>query len=393
VILAAASDSVAVVLVEIGAVAVGLSVLARAARWFGITPIPLYLLAGLAMGRGGAVDLDFSEGFIGLAAEIGVLLLLLTLGLEYSSDELRSGLRSAGRSGLVDAILNFSPGFVAGLLLGWGPTTAALLGGVTWISSSGVISKVLSDFDRLGNRETPAVLNLLVIEDLAMAIYPPVVAAIIAGTALLATVLTVTGAVLVVALILAIALRWGGAISEVISSESDEALVLAIFGLTLLVGGLAQQVDVSAAIGAFLVGLALSGSVQERAGVLILPLRDLFAATFFFFFSFQLDPAEVLSALGPAALLALVATATKVATGWWMCSTLGRRARLRAGLTLVARGEFSIVIASLGIAASDGEALTALAAAFVLLTAVIGPVLAKYADRIPLPARPAAAVG
>ena len=392
-ILAAASDSVAVVLVEIGAVAVGLSVLARAARWFGITPIPLYLLAGLAMGRGGAVDLDFSEGFIGLAAEIGVLLLLLTLGLEYSSDELRSGLRSAGRSGLVDAILNFSPGFVAGLLLGWGPTTAALLGGVTWISSSGVISKVLSDFDRLGNRETPAVLNLLVIEDLAMAIYPPVVAAIIAGTALLATVLTVTGAVLVVALILAIALRWGGAISEVISSESDEALVLAIFGLTLLVGGLAQQVDVSAAIGAFLVGLALSGSVQERAGVLILPLRDLFAATFFFFFSFQLDPAEVLSALGPAALLALVATATKVATGWWMCSTLGRRARLRAGLTLVARGEFSIVIASLGIAASDGEALTALAAAFVLLTAVIGPVLAKYADRIPLPARPAAVGG
>jgi CPA2 family monovalent cation:H+ antiporter-2 len=391
VIFAVASDSVAVILVEIGAVALGLSVLARAARWFGITPIPLYLLAGLAMGRGGAVALDFSEGFISLAAEIGVLLLLLTLGLEYSSDELRSGLRSAGRSGLVDATLNFSPGFVAGLLLGWGPTTAALLGGVTWISSSGVISKVLSDFDRLGNRETPAVLNLLVIEDLAMAIYLPVVAAVIAGTALLATVLTVTGAVLVVALILAIALRWGGAISEVISSESDEALVLAIFGLTLLVGGLAQQVDVSAAIGAFLVGLALSGSVQERAGVLILPLRDLFAATFFFFFSFQLDPAEVLSALGPAALLALVATATKLATGWWMCSTLGRRARLRAGLTLVARGEFSIIIASLGIAASDGEALTALAAAFVLLTAVVGPVLAKYADRIPLPARPTAA--
>ncbi len=244
------------------------------------------------------MDLDFSEGFIGLAAEIGVLLLLLSLGLEYNSAELRNGLSSAGRSGLIDGALNFSPGFLAGLVLGWGPTTAALLGGVTWISSSGVISKVLTDFDRLGNRETPAVLNLLVIEDLAMAVYLPVVAAVIAGTALMATMLTVGGAVLVVALILAVALRWGGPISELIASESDEALVLAVFGITLLVAGLAQQVDVSAAVGAFLVGLALSGTVQERAGALVLPLRDLFAATFFFFFSFQLDPAEVFSASG-----------------------------------------------------------------------------------------------
>lgn len=386
-LLAAVDPVAARIFVEVGAVALGLSLLARLAGRLGITPIPFYLLAGLAVGRGSAVELDFSEGFIGLGAEIGVLLLLLTLGLEYTAEELRAGLRGAAVPGTIDAALNFVPGFVAGLLLGWGPVTASILGGVTWISSSGVVSKVLSDLDRLGNRETPAVLNLLVIEDLAMAVYLPIIAAVLAGTALLATVLTVTGALAVVALILVAALRWGHRISEVIYAESDEALLLAIFGLTLLVAGLAQQVEVSAAIGAFLVGLALSGTVQLRAGPLVHPLRDLFAATFFFFFSFQLDPADVLRALGPATALVIVAIGTKMLTGWWICKRLGTRARLRAGATLVARGEFSIVIATIGAEAVGGADLTALAAAFVLLSAIAGPLLAKFADRVPIARR------
>jgi monovalent cation:H+ antiporter-2, CPA2 family len=390
-VLAAVAPSTALIFIEVGAIALGLSLLARLAGRLGITPIPFYLLAGLTVGRGGAVQLDLSESFIGLGAEIGVLLLLLTLGLEYTADELGSGLKTGLLAGAVDAALNFAPGFLLGLILGWGPVTAALLGGVTWISSSGVVSKVLTDFDRLGNRETPAVLNLLVMEDLAMAIYLPVIAAVLAGTALLATVITVGGALVVVALILVVALRWGHGISALMSADSDEALLLGIFGLTLLVAGLAQQVEVSSAIGAFLVGLAVSGPVQLRAGPLIHPLRDLFAATFFFFFSFQLDPGDVLSAMGPAIGLAAVGTATKVATGWWICSRLGPKARLRAGMTLVARGEFSIVIATLGAGAAAGAELTSLAAAFVLVTAVVGPVLAKYADRLPVTRPPALA--
>lgn len=385
-LVAATSGDAALVFIELGAVALALSVLARVASRLGITAIPFYLLAGLAVGEGGIAPLDISADFIGLTAEIGVLLLLLTLGLEYTGDELRQGLRTGAVPGLVDVALNFSPGFLAGVLLGWGTTAALLLGGVCWISSSGVVAKVLHDLDRLGNRETPAVLNLLVIEDLAMAAYLPVVAALVAGRTFGATATTVVIALVGVTVILGVALRWGDRLSSLLAPGTDEALLLAVFGLTLLVSGLAQQVEVSAAIGAFLVGLALSGPVQARAGALIHPLRDLFAATFFLFFSFQIRPSSLLGALLPAVLLVAVGTAGKLATGWVAGRSLGvgPRARLRAGSALIARGEFSIVIASLGATIAHGEDLGALAAAFVLLSAIVGPVIAKYADALPL---------
>ena len=162
-VLAAAGGDVALAFVEIGAVALALALLSRLAGRLGITAIPLYLLAGLAVGDGGVATLDVSEDFISLAAQIGVLLLLFTLGLEYTGDELQNGLKTGAVPGLVDAVANFTPGLGLGLLLGWETTAAILLGGVTWISSSGVISKVLGDLRRLGNRETPSILNLLVI--------------------------------------------------------------------------------------------------------------------------------------------------------------------------------------------------------------------------------------
>jgi monovalent cation:H+ antiporter-2, CPA2 family len=136
---------------------------------------------------------------------------------------------------------------------------------------------------------------------------------------------------------------------------------------------------VSAAIGAFLVGLALSGPVQARAGALIGPLRDLFAAIFFVFFSFQIRPADVFGALLPAAVLAVVACAGKVLTGWIAAGRagIGRAGRLRAGTALIPRGEFSIVIASLGIGLAHGHELGALAADVVLITAIAGPIAAR----------------
>ncbi len=385
-LLGAAAPDASLAFIEIGAVVVVLAVLARLAGRLGITAIPLFLLAGLAVGRGGVAPLDVSEEFLSLAGEIGVLLLLLMLGLEYTADELRQGLRSGGAPGAVDAAANFTPGFVAGLLLGWGPTMALLLGGVTWVSSSGVVAKVLDDLDRLGNRETPAILNLLVIEDLAMAAYLPVVAALVAGQALTATVVTVSVALVAVALALTMALRWGHRLSSLLAPGSDEALLLGVFGLTLLVGGLAHRVQVSGAIGAFLIGLALSGPTQARVGPMIAPLRDLFAATFFVFFSFQIVPGSLVPVLLPASALALVSVAGKMVSGWVSARPLGigPRGRLRAGAALIAHGEFSIVIASLGAGTEHGPELGALAAAYVLLTALIGPLAAKYADRLPL---------
>jgi len=388
-LIAAGTDEAALAFVEIGALILALALLSRFAGRFGIPAIPLYLIAGLAMGEGGLIQLDVSVEFLEIAAEIGVLLLLFALGLEYSDAELRSGLRSGLAPGVVDMLLNALPGVALGLLLGWDPITAVLLGGVTWISSSGVVSKVLSDLGRLGNRETPAVLNILVMEDLAMAIYLPVVAALIVGGSLTSTITSVLVALAAVTVILLAALRYGRHMSGLVAGGSDEAFLLTVFGITLLVAGFAQQVEVSGAIGAFLVGLALSGRAERRASQLISPLRDLFAATFFLFFSFQIDPADLIAAAIPAIALFAVTALTKVATGWYAAGRVGAapKGRLRAGSVLIARGEFSIVIAALGSGLVDGPDLGALAAGYVLLSAMVGPIVAKFADRIPLPTR------
>ncbi len=381
-ILAATSEQVALVFIELGATFVGLALLARLAHCLGISPIPFYLVAGLAFGDGGVVPLDLSEEFIELGAEIGVLLLLFMLGLEYTAAELTDSLKTQATSGLIDLVLNFTPGLLMGLALGWSLSAAVLLGGVTYISSSGVISKVLADLDRFGNRETPVVLGILVIEDLVMAVYLPLVAVAFLGGA--GGVLSLVTALAVVAVVLAVALRFGSSLTRLIDTRSAEGLLLTVFGLILLVGGTAQQVQVSSAVGAFLVGIALSGEVAERARQLLSPLRDLFAATFFLFFALQVDPASVPPVAGLAVLLAVLTAATKVATGWLAAARAGvaPQGRLRAVATLIARGEFSIVIAGLAVANGIEPELGPLAAGYVLLLAVVGPVATRFADDI-----------
>ncbi|HWG94819.1 MAG TPA: cation:proton antiporter [Mycobacteriales bacterium] len=372
----------AAVLLELGAILLGLAVVGQLALRAGISPVPLYLLGGLAFGTGGLVPLESPEEFIEVGAEIGVLLLLLMLGLEYSADELVHNLRAHAPAGVVDVVLNALPGLVAGLLLGWSLPAALALAGVTWISSSGVVAKTLSDLGRLGNRETPVVLSVLVIEDLAMAVYLPVLGTVLAGVGLVLGGVTVAVALLAVTAILVLSLRFGGHVSRLLSSADRENLLLRLLGVTLLVAGVAQQAQVSAAVGAFLVGIALSGEVAEGARELLAPLRDLFAAVFFVFFGLQTDPREIPGVALVALVLCAVTAATKVATGWYAAARAGvaTRGRLRAGTALVARGEFSVVIAGLAVSAGVEPGLGPLAAAYVLFLAVAGPVLTRFSD-------------
>lgn len=365
--------------IELGLVVLGLAVLARLASRWGFSAIPLYLLAGLAFGRGGLVPLRLTENFVSIGAEIGVLLLLFMLGLEYTGDELKKSLRLGTSAGIMDFALNFTPGLAAGLLVGWRPLAAVLLGGITFVSSSGVIAKVLTELRRMGNPETPLVLSILVQEDLAMAVYLPLVGVLLGGGGAAKIVVSVSIAIAVVALVLLAALRYGQQLSQFVAHESDEIILLTIFGAVLLVAGAAQRFQVSAAIGAFLVGIALSGSVAAQSHRVISPLRDLFAAIFFFFFGLEIDPASLVPALPFAVGLGVVTSLTKVLTGYWAASRAGvdPRGRLRAGMELVARGEFSIVIAGLGVAIEPR--LGSLSAAYVLIMAMLGPVLARVA--------------
>lgn len=372
----------AVLLTELGAVLFGLSVLGRFAKRFGFSPIPLYLLAGLAFGKGGVWPLTASEGFIAAGAEIGVVLLLVMLGLEYTAGELVSNLRGHAFSGVIDAALNALPGAILALLLGWGPVAALALAGVTWVSSSGVISKVLGDLGRIGNRETPTILSILVIEDLAMALYLPILTAVLAGRGFFGGSLALGIAVVTVGAVLILATRFGGVISKALSARDPESLLLGVFGLTLLVAGIAQQLNVSAAVGAFLVGIALSGPIAQSASELLGPLRDLFAAVFFVFFGLHTVPSQLPPALLPAFCLAVVTIATKVLTGYIAAARAGisRRGRLRAGVALTPRGEFSIVIAGLAVAAGIEGRLGPLVTAYVLITVIVGPLLARAPD-------------
>jgi CPA2 family monovalent cation:H+ antiporter-2 len=375
----------AVALIELGAIFFGLGILGRVAWKIGISPIPFYLLGGLAFGSGGLLPLEGVEEFTSLAGEIGVILLLLLLGLEYSAAELVTGLRRSWLAGLLDLVLNAAPGVAAALLLGWGPVGALAMGGVTYISSSGIIAKVLGDLGRLGNRETPVVLSILVFEDLAMAVYLPILTAVLAGATLLGGLTAIGISLVVVTLVLVLALRYGRYVSAVVDSKNPEVFLLRVLGAALLVAGVAQQLQVSAAVGAFLLGIAISGSTAENATRMLEPLRDLFAAMFFVVFGLNTVPSAIPPVLGVAVLLALVTTVTKVATGWWAAKWQGiaRLGRARAGAALVARGEFSIVIAGLAVSASAVDArLAALTTAYVLVMAILGPLAARLVEPV-----------
>jgi CPA2 family monovalent cation:H+ antiporter-2 len=388
-------DRVALTLIELGAVVFCLGLLARLAGRIGMSPIPLYLVGGLCFGAGGVVELSGMKEFSHLSGEIGVILLLLMLGLEYTATELVTGLRRSWKAGILDFVLNFLPGAALAALLGWGVVGAMVMGGVTYISSSGIAAKVITDLGRIGNRETPVVLSILVFEDLAMAIYLPILTATLAGVSFLGGMQTVGVSLAVVTVVLLVALRHGHHVSKAVHSENSEVFLLNLLGAALLVSGLAAALQVSAAVGAFMLGIAISGATAHSATRILEPLRDLFAAIFFVAFGLNTDPTSIPPVLAWALVLAVLTAATKIITGAWAAKRAGiaRPGRFRAGAALIARGEFSIVIAGLAVTSGAVEAeLAALATAYVLIMAVLGPLAARYIEplvkKFSRPARP-----
>ncbi|KZS61823.1 cation:proton antiporter [Mycobacterium ostraviense] len=371
-------------LFELGALLVMLALLGALARRFALSPIPVYLLAGLALGKGGMLPVAAAADFVSTGAPIGIVLLLLTLGLEFSVTEFASSLRHHLPSAGVDIVLNATPGAVAGWLLGLDGVAILALAGVTYISSSGVIARLLEDLRRLGNRETPAVLSVLVLEDFAMAGYLPMFTVL----ALRGSWLDALGGTLAAigALVAAFAASyyWGHHVGRLVAHPDSEQLLLRILGITLLVAALAESLHASAAVGAFLVGLTLTGETADRARRVLGPLRDLFAAIFFLAIGLSVGPKELLPMLPVAVVLAALTAATKVLTGMYAARRDGvaRRGQLRAGTALIARGEFSLII--IGLVGASIPTVAALATSYVFIMAIVGPVVARYTGG-PLP--------
>jgi CPA2 family monovalent cation:H+ antiporter-2 len=372
-----------VTLLELGVVILGLAVLARVAAKFDLPTVPLYLVAGLAFGEGGILPLVTTREFVETGAEIGLILVLFVLGLEHSSRDLLATARSSVTPGAVDLLLNAAPGVIAGLVLGWGWLAAAFLGGITYVSSSGVAAKLLEHAGPHARGASRFVVTIAVIEDLVMAIYLPILAAVLIGESAGVSLVAAAVAIGAVALLLVVALRVEVGLSELLFSRSDEALLLSILGFAFLIAGVAEVARFSAAVGALLAGIMLSGPAAEGAQTLVRPLRDLFAAIFFAFIGLSVDPSTIPPVLGIAVLLGVVTSATKYATGWWAARRLGSEVRARGvvGAALIPRGEFSIAIAGLATAASIEDDLGPVTVAYVILTVVVGSVVTKVLAR------------
>ncbi|MEY2967666.1 MAG: hypothetical protein RIQ64_293, partial [Actinomycetota bacterium] len=241
-----------VALLELGVLMIVLATLGRLAYRLGLPAVPFYLVAGLFFGDSGLIPIDEARSFVDIGSSLGVIFLLFTLGLEYTPLELRSSLVANRASHVVDLVANATPGFLIGLALGWGTLGATILAGITYVSSSGVVAKILVDLGRLGNRETSGILSTLVIEDLVMALFLPVVAVLLAGESALTGLVSGLIALIVVLAVISLPAKVGQRASRFVAAESGEVLLISLLGIALVVAGVAEHFHVSYAIGAFL---------------------------------------------------------------------------------------------------------------------------------------------
>lgn len=366
------------VLGELGSVLLGLGIAAYIASRIRLSVVPIFLLAGLFFGNGGIVALDLSDEFLDLGAQWGAILLLLLLGLEYSAQELFESVKKRKSLGAVDLVVNFLPGAALGFILGWGFLGALTLGGITYVSSSGIASQFIKD-SRLESREsTRRAVGVLVIEDLFLAPYLPVLSALLASLGVATGLISISIALIVTGIALLIGAR-GFHIPHAPLVMGDSAtLLLTVFGSALLASGVATYFGFSGAVAAFLVGLLLTGDVAIVARVRLAPLRDLFSAIFFLFFGLSVNPADIPSVLIPASVLALIGVFTKWVTAWWAVRDLQEdNAIWRAAVLLIPRGEFSMVIAGLAATSLFAVELQALTLTYVILTTLFASIIMR----------------
>lgn len=371
----ATSVTGAIELVEVGGILLLLGLVAFAAARIGISAVPFFLVAGLVFGEGGITKLEVSQGFIASAANIGALLLLLLLGLEYSAREIASAVASRKSVIFVD-LLNAIPGLIVGYVMQWGTLGMLAMAGITFISSSGIASQLIRDSGFQRSEVARRTVSVLVVEDLAIAPYLPLVTALVLGVGVVGGIVSVGAVLIITGLVLLLGVHNPTAVSRLLNAREPNALLLTVFGAALLAAGAATFIGFSGAVAAFLVGLLLTGEVADAVRARLSPLRDFFSALFFLFFGLATDPADIPAVLPLAAALAAAGVGLKMFVGWWIAKDLtDRMSWRRVGAFLVPRGEFSILIAGLVVRVGYAEQLQALTITYVMLTAVIGSVM------------------
>lgn len=343
--------------------------------------IPAFILLGMAIR-----SMDLDEHLVEVLATTGVVLLLFFMGLEFSVGALLRDRRRIVRNGGIDLLVCFPAGFLVGAWVGGGWTGALLMGGAFYVSSSAIIAKSTIELRRAADPETEVALGVLVFEDLFMALF----LALLSGAVLTSE--PSAGAALwgmfkalgFFAAIVGLALYARPLLDRVFDLDSDDLFLLLTGGVVMLLSWGALAAGLSEAIGAFLAGLLLAETEhKERAERLFGPLQGLFAAVFFLGFGLSLDPSTFAAVWPYALILTVLGIALKVLTGMWIGRRHGlpRRNGLALGLTLVPRGEFSILLA--GIAVTAGlQAVGATIALLVLALSLAGTVGLRFAPEI-----------
>jgi K+:H+ antiporter subunit KhtU len=367
-----------------------LGVLGLAASRFGLSAIPAYLLAGLLLGPNEPEVLSLIEPseVTDFVADLGLVFLLFFLGLEFSSERLLRSGRHAGRGGTIDLAVNAGLGLLVGLAAFGFSFAALIVAAAVYVSSSAVAVKGLIDFRRLADDETDLILAILVFEDIALAFVLGFAAS--GGGEIADTLWVVLKALLFLTVGLAASRFLSRPIDLLLSRLPREFFLLAVVALVVGVSAIAVELELSAAIGALMAGILLaeSGSreeIEER----FLSFRDLFAALFFFVFGLTIDVGALDTVGWLVALAVVLGVAGKLGAGTLagLAGDFTRRQSFNVGAALVARGEFTIILAQIAagneaISAADRSELVAFAGLYVLATATIGVVLMKESKRI-----------
>ena len=362
-------------------------ILGRLGKLIGLPAIPIYMLVGLlASPHFHFFPLAFASANVELVAIFGLIFLLFNLGLEFDQDEFFGNAGTLLLSGGTRIVINMGVGFLFGLWVGWGTREALIIAGMTATSSSAIVTKLLIELRRLANRETPVILGITVVEDVFIAIYLAIVGVIIGGqTDVWAIVLQLGVSFVFLVAMFALA-RWGGRlVSRLVNTRDDELFTILFFGLAVAFGGIGEILGVSDAIGAFLIGLVLGATrFRSRIEQFALPMRDVFGAFFFLNFGLALDPATFGDVLVPVAVAVVLTLVLNTAGGQliaWL-NKLTPAQGINVSAMLQNRGEFALILATLATAAGLDARLTPFAGLYVLIMAVVGPVLAVNSERL-----------
>ncbi|WP_368294434.1 cation:proton antiporter [Dehalobacter sp. TBBPA1] len=358
-----------------------------------ISIVPILIIAGMVVGPHaphiGVFDFRFiqSAALIDFMGKMGVLFLLFSLGLEFSIKQLMASGPSILRSGLIYMLINFSVALLYPLLLGWPVKEILVVAGMMTISSSAIVAKVIVELKRAANDETEIILGLMMFQDVFVAIYLSVVS----GLVLSGSTSTVT-----VLLTAAVALGFIGAflflghklvpwLNRRLDIPSDETFLLVTFAAVTLVAGISETLNIAEAIGAMLLGLVMAETEhRERIEHIIVPFRDFFGALFFFSFGLSIDPFTLGGAVWPVLGAVLLTLLGNTIAGFiaGRRAQLSHRASLRIGLTILSRGEFSIILATLALSGGLLGVLQPFSALYVLILAILGPILTKESSLV-----------